>query len=138
MIQQRFWLVLSLMVLCGCGQKGIPRAEVEGTVTFESKPIADGVILFVPIPGIQGAPVQLNIKDGHFSSKTDEKDRRGIVIGENDVQIMAMIETGKKVRAPDGNLIDETVQSIPARFNEETELRREVKPGTNKFDFHLE
>jgi hypothetical protein len=28
-------------------------------------------------------------------------------------------------------------QAIPARYNNQTELRREVKPGENVFDFDL-
>lgn len=138
MMQKKLWLILGMMVFCGCGQKDVPRADVEGSVTFEKKPISEGVILFIPIPGVQGAPVQLDIKDGHYSSKADKNDRRGVVIGQNDVQIMMVAGTGKKVRSPDGDLIDETVQSIPVRFNEQTELRRDIKRGVNELNFDLE
>jgi len=124
-------------LLWGCGPQGPARAHVEGIVTWEEKPIASGFIQFIPIPGVPGAPVQLNIKNGRYSSKEDAVDSRGVIVGENDVQIFAMLPTGKKVRSPDGDLIDEVKDSIPKKYNEETELRRDVKAGLNPFDFNL-
>jgi hypothetical protein len=45
-----------------------------------------------------------------------------------------------KMRDPGGSgqLIDRYVESVPARYNEESELEFTVKPGRNVADFALE
>lgn len=138
-MKKRLSLLLSLcLILAGCGNRGIPRGHVEGAISHRGEAIEEGFILFVPIPGVEGAPVQLKIKGGRYSSAKDDVDTRGVVIGDNDVEIVAMKATGKRVRAPDGTEIDEMIPAIPEKYNAKTELRRTVKAGKNQFDFNLE
>ncbi len=137
---QRSWLIVALgaLALCGCGKSNeAPRAIVEGTVTFQSQPVEDGAITFAPIQGLNGAAVQLKIKDGKFSTATDANDKRGIVIGQNDVEIIAYKKSGKKIKDPDNNLTDEIIQFIPEKYNSKTSLRQEIKAGKNELVFDL-
>lgn len=136
----RTLLALSLLSLLGAGCGGgsdVPRADVEGTVTFQGTPIEEGFIQFIPVEGVNGALVQLNIKDGKYSSRSDSIDSRGVVIGQNDIQIMAMKKTGKQVKNPMNEMEDEVIQYIPTEYNSETTLREDVKQGNNHFDFDL-
>ena len=130
--------VCSFFFLSGCSSKEkIPRATVSGTVSFEGEPIKEGSIIFVPVVGVQGAPVQLEIRDGKYSSSADPKDSRGVVIGSNDVQIFSTKSTGKMVKNPLNELVPEIVQAIPVKFNEQTELNREIKAGAQELNFDL-
>ena len=128
----------SAIVLCGCGKSNeAPRTVVEGTVTFQSQPIENGAITFAPIQGLNGAAVQLKIQDGKFSTATDANDKRGIVIGQNDVEIIAYKKTGKQIKDPDNNLSDEIIQFIPEKYNTKTTLRQEITAGKNELVFDL-
>ncbi|WP_437190850.1 hypothetical protein [Planctomicrobium sp. SH527] len=130
-------IILS-MSLAGCGSgETIPRATINGSVTFDGAPVNEGVIMFIPVVGVKGAPVQLNIKDGTYNSATDSGDKRGVVIGKNDVRIMATRPSGKKVKSPDNEMMDEIVQYIPAKYNEKTELQLEIKAGAQEHNFEL-
>ena len=127
-----------LALNAGCGKSDpIPRAIVTGSVTFEGEPVVDGEILFVPAAGVNGAPVQLAIKDGRYSSARDEVDSRGIVIGSNEVKIYSMKLTGRKVKSLLGEETDEQIQMIPAKYNEATELQREITSGKQELNFDL-
>ncbi len=139
-LSSRPFLVVSLLslIVAGCGGAlGVPRADVEGTVTFQGTPIEAGFIQFIPAEGVHGASVQLNIQDGRYSSRSDSIDSRGVVIGQNDVQIMATKKTGKQVKNPMNEMEDEVIQFIPAEYNSETTLHADVKRGNNHFDFDL-
>lgn len=125
--------------LSGCGRgDGVHRAVVEGTVTYQGEPIAKGIIVFAPVAGVTGNAVQLIIKDGKFSSSQDAVDSRGIAIGKNDVQITGFRKTGKQIQAPDNSMEEEEVQYIPKKYNENSELQKEIKTGKNEFEFNLD
>jgi hypothetical protein len=48
-----------------------------------------------------------------------------------------VVGTKKIYDTPDSPVMPITVEALPARYNEETELKIDVKPGTNTQDFHL-
>ena len=57
------WIVL---LLIGCGQRG-DRQRLEGTVTLDGAPLAEGQITFVPQPGTKGPTAGGQIAEGYFS-----------------------------------------------------------------------
>jgi len=124
------------LLLAGCGGDGIPRAAVQGTVTYEGEPVESGVIMFI---SETVAPIALKITDGHYDSESDVNDRRGAVIGHCTVQIFANRKTGKMYTdVMTGDKMEETKQFLPAKFNERTELTADIEPGQQTIDFHLE
>ncbi|SFH69501.1 hypothetical protein [Planctomicrobium piriforme] len=130
--------LLGLAVTWGCGSKeSIPRSAVSGQVTFEGQPLEAGVILFVPGTGVKGAPVHLSIQAGKYDSASDPADRRGVVTGNNQIQILAMKKTGKKIKNPDNRMEEEVLQYIPARYNIQTELSQVIQPGKQELNFDL-
>lgn len=129
-------LVLSCVLLAGCGGDGIPRAAVQGTVTYDGEPVESGVIMFIPETV---APVALKITAGQYDTDSDVNDRRGAVIGHCSVQIFANRPTGKiYTDVMTGEKMEETKQFVPAKYNERTELTAEVEAGQQTIDFHLD
>ncbi len=122
-----------IIPLSGCGGDA-NRSGVQGTVTLDGAPLPEGTIQFVPAPGVSGPPVQMQIQNGKFASEAVTKP----AIGTNLVQITAMKKSGKKVKSIMGEESDEVIQYLPAKYNEFTELRAEIKSGSNQLDFPLQ
>jgi hypothetical protein len=115
--------VLLVISFAGCAKTGAELAPVTGRVTLDGKPLEKADILFQP--------------DGSkppSSGRTDAEGRyqlaykRGVMggtVGSNTVRI---------------NISPEVVANppnIPARYNSESELKKEVKSGQNEFNFDL-
>ncbi len=76
------------------------------------------------------------IRDGRYSISAGQ----GPVVGLNRIEIHAQRKTGKNIPAAladPGEMMDETGEAIPDRYNTKSTLQREVKPGRNVFDFEL-
>lgn len=128
---------LVLLMLTGCGGPGgPPRGAVEGEVTLDGTAIEQGSINFLPTGGTQGPATGASITNGRYSLSASE----GPVVGRNRVEICAPHKTGRKVLAPLGNpgeMTDEVVELFPAKYNTQSTLQRDVKPGDNTLDFKL-
>jgi len=122
------------LVLSGCG--GSDLGSVSGTVTLDGNPLAGAQVMFMPVGG-----------GGVSTGETDSAGKytlicadgsQGAVIGAHTVSIELIEEedTG------DGTGEDESEASgeglVPARYNEETELKADVQAGSNTFNFDLE
>jgi len=107
---------------------------VKGTVTFDGKPVDNGMALFVPESGVEGPPVPVTIVDGKFEVPASA----GPTVGRNGVQITATKKTGKIITFQ-GEQNEEIVQYIPARYNEQTDLKVTVSvdEAENQFEFPL-
>jgi len=123
--------MLALLGLCGCGgaDKSGHRAAVKGTVTLDGKPLARGAIKFSPLEGTSGVVTGTPIEDGHF----DLPEEIGAAVGWNRVEITAMKKTGKMVPDPfsPGTKVEMETSAVAARFNTDSTLKLEVKPGVN-------
>jgi hypothetical protein len=74
------------------------------------------------------------IHDGRY--ELDSK--HGPYPGHYRVEIYWNKKTGRKIASPSGKAFkEETKQAIPAKYNEKTGLKAEVKPGRNTLDFDL-
>lgn len=124
-----FGLVVLLLTATGCGDGG-NTALVTGTVTLDGQPVQAGMLLFVPIDG-QSPTAGGEIKDGYYSARVPITTMR--------VSISAprVVGTKKIYDTPDSPEMPITEEALPARYNEETELKIEVKRGTNQRDFEL-
>jgi hypothetical protein len=118
-----FWLLLVGLVAHGCRKSGPELAPVSGRVTLAGKPLENADVVFQPD----------NAKSPAFG-RTDSEGRyelaykrgvKGGPVGQNTVRIRVSREL---VRNP---------PQIAARFNSQSELRREVKAGQNEFDFDV-
>jgi len=131
---------IALLLFCwGCGgSDGPPRSSVKGKVTLDGVEIADGTITFFPASGTKGPTSGTSISAGRYSIAAD----RGPLAGRYRVEIHGPRKTGRQVAAPGpvGNpkaLVDEIVETVPKRYNLQSTLEAEVKPGRNDLDFVL-
>jgi hypothetical protein len=128
-------LGFSLFVpLAGCSRSA-GRQSLEGTVTLDGAPLAEGSILFLPQRDTTSPTCGGKISQGQFSILPKD----GAACGTFRVQITAVRTTGRRVTRPqDGQQMDETEQFIPARYNQSSELTATVgDTGCNRFEFAL-
>ncbi|MFO0822580.1 MAG: hypothetical protein U0792_05575, partial [Gemmataceae bacterium] len=122
--------VCSLVVVLGCGG-GADTGEVSGSVKFDGKPVEEGSISFIALEG--NAPTAGGvIKGGKYTATK-------VPVGAAKVSISAVKVVGKKKAydTPDSKEIDITEPLLPAKYNTASELRFDVKPGTQTKDFDL-
>ena len=124
---------LGLLLLAACsGSDG--RQGVEGMVSLDGQPLNSGLICFRPMSGTGGPSAGCPIEEGRFVIAAD----KGIFMGKFRVEITARRKTGRKVKEPMGNIVDETVEAIPTCYNRQSTLTAEVKAGgPNQFEFAL-
>jgi hypothetical protein len=122
-------LAFATLVTIGCGPK---RPVVEGLVTLDGLPITAGAIRLVPTDG-KGPTAGGGITAGRYRVET--------TAGPKKVSINFAQKDGTKVLDPEamgsGRMIDRYIESVPGRYNTETELEITLKPGLNTHDFTL-
>ena len=103
-----------LLFVAGCGEDGPKLVPVEGTVTWNGKPLAGAFVRFQPVD-LSGAPSYGETdEDGHYVLKFTQK-RDGAMPGMHTVSI----ETKNK--------LTKTAELLPPEYNEKSTLQREVK-----------
>jgi hypothetical protein len=118
-----FWLLLLGLLISGCRKSGPELAPVSGRVTLNGKPLENADIVFQPDNGKSPALGRTDA-EGRYELAY----KRGVTggpVGQNLVQIRVSREL---VHNP---------PRIAARFNSQSDLRREVKAGQNEFDFDV-
>jgi hypothetical protein len=117
-----------LLLACGilgCGASGPPTYAVSGTVTFNGAAIDEGSIVFDPADG-QGPSAMGGIRAGTFTAD--------VTAGEKILRINAVRTSDEKDQY--GERVTESY--IPARFNQESDIRRTVTAGEpNRFELEL-
>ena len=122
---------MMLAVFGGCGTTGPELVPVSGRVTLDGQPLPGARIMFQP--EATGSPSYGSTdRDGRYELGY-KRGVQGAMIGWHIVRIQldapGQAANGKSNRRP---------KSLPARYNTKSELRVEVKPGTqNDLDFDL-
>ena len=113
--------LVTLLALAGCGDNS-GLVEVKGKITLDGTPVEKGAITFIPVDG-KTRTAGSEIKEGKYLAR--------VAPGTMKVSISAPKVIGKKplYDVPNSRERDVTEEVLPARYNEETELRLEVKPG---------
>jgi hypothetical protein len=125
---------VALLLAIGCGEPAAKPVPVEGTITFEGQPVADGEVYF-KTAGL--VPEVLPVRDGRFEG--------AVMPGTRRVEVYAYQVHAPPVKPADqapAGAGDETapgrVNVMPAKFNEGSTLTAEVTAsGPNTFTFHL-
>ena len=129
---------VAVAVLAGCGDSGPKRYGVKGTVSYKGKPIENGLISFVQ-PGTEASAGGASITDGKY----EIPEAVGLPAGEYEVIISVPTGGPPPKGAGDeppgeGAGEKETRETLPAKYNSKTELKREVKAGEqNEINFDL-
>ncbi len=127
--------VLCSSLLPGCSSgNSTGRLALAGSVTFDGQPVDGGSIAFLPEGEAQPTKPGAQIEEGKYHILAE----RGAFAGLYRVEIHWPRKTGRKVPFEDtGIMKDETVDVIPAKFNVQSELKADIKPGATTFDFDL-
>ena len=121
-------MLLGLLSGCGGGDRP-PLADVTGKVTFDGQPLSGARVIFEPE---EGRPSYgMTDTNGEFTLEY-MTEVPGAKIGPHTVRIRAAVADANDPEAP---LPQET---IPARYNQNSTLKEEVKDDDNHFEFTLE
>lgn len=117
------------MCFCGC-DAGPELGLVSGTITINGVPVEQATITFTPVDG-QSAFARTDANG--FYELQFSGGKRGTLLGENYISI----ETGHFGTDERGELV-EYPEQLPSKYNSESEIVREVKAGSQVFDFAIE
>ena len=121
----------ALLAAAGCGSGHVP---LTGEVSYDGQPIDEGTITFVsPTEDDAAGKPSARIEGGKYKFDKDT----GPAPGKYKVQITWLKKSGQKVSTGDGEVRDDKVNVLPAKFNTQTTLKAEVKSGSPKMDFPL-
>ncbi len=147
-------LACSLAACCllaaGC-EGGPALGTVTGQVTMDGEPLADAMVTFVPE---EGGVASTGLTDENGEYQLTYLERRGAVLGRHTVRVtstqaQAGAATGEirsdspeylEMMAGGGDYAAQSLsvqETIPARYNTDSELVREVTSGRNVIDLEL-
>jgi hypothetical protein len=133
-MSKRFLLLVGIGLTLGCG--GSRYAPVSGTVTLDGKALPNVVVTFQPIgdgqlnPG-PGSSARTNDR-GEFSLTVIGGTEHGAVVGWHQVQILPTVEGADD----DKRKTPPKLKLLP-KYNAQSTLKFEVKPGQNTANFDL-
>ncbi|OWK40888.1 hypothetical protein [Fimbriiglobus ruber] len=115
--------------LAGCGGPGT--GDVSGTVAYDGKPVDLGSITFIPADG-NGPTTGGTITGGKYAVAN-------VPTGAAKVRINGAKVTGKKKMydGPDSPVVTTSTEMLPAKYHDATELKFDVKAGSQTKDFDL-
>jgi hypothetical protein len=116
-------LILLMSSIAGCGSSGPQIAPVHGRITLDHQPLAKAEVVFQP-DGSQRASVATTDADGRYVLLY-KRGQAGAIVGHHSVSVRVSPEV---VQDP---------PIIAARFNSNTQLSADVKPGDNEFSFNV-
>ena len=110
--------------IAGCG--GVDRpdlAPVRGKVTLDGRPLPDARLEFQPVGPWR---TSMGVTDARGEYELSYiRDEKGAAVGGHRVRITTV---GRTEAEP---------EIVPAKYNEQTQLEREVTAGRNRIDFKL-
>lgn len=119
-----------LASILGCGRSDM--GSVTGKVTLDGQPLPDAFLEFAPT-GDKGSPSSGRTDAAGEYELMFSRDTSGAFIGPNRVRI-----TTREITTDERQREVWLPEKVPARYNAQTELTREVQPGANRFDFELQ
>jgi hypothetical protein len=128
-------LVVSSLLLAGCGGGDGGRATVKGTVTLNGTPIQDGAINLIPTDS-ELRRVGGQITKGAYELSGEQS---GPLPGSYRVEIYGFEPIGAPAAGESGDADAEsaTRQVVPAQFNTESDLTLEVDSSEVEKNFDL-
>ena len=123
-------LLLTMAVGCGGGATGPELFPVEGTVTMDGQPLANAWVVFYPESKDRPSKGTTDA-NGHYTLQWASSGA-GAVAGKHKV----FIGTKQDVDA-EGNEVPDAKETVPAKYNDETELSAQVDGSESTFNFDL-
>ena len=111
--------------LSGCSRSEFELGIVTGRVTYDGEPLARANVVFQPDGAVGTTSVGFTNDAGEYQL-VFSRTAKGAIVGGHEViiNVWPTEENPKPIK-------------VPTRYNTATELKAEVKPGKNRFDFEL-
>ncbi len=121
-------VLVAVILMAGCGKP--TNGVVTGTITVDGAPAKSGSIAFFPV-NRKSSTAGAEIVDGQYTAN--------VPLGTAKVEIRVPKVVGQKklYDTPDSPVQKILAESLPPKFNDETELTLDVEPGENLRDFPL-
>lgn len=123
---------LCLTVLSGCGGGRSDLGQVQGVVLLDGQALPDATVVFQPDAAGPASFGRTNA-EGRYTMLYDHG-TRGAVIGMHTVKITTFQEGDRDADPP----LVAAPERLPDRYHRASELREEVRSGTNRIDFELQ
>jgi hypothetical protein len=121
-------MLLAVWILgCGAGKPSYPSARLEGSVTVDEKPIAEGSLQFLPQNAGRVPVTAASIVDGRYVAEAVPR-------GQMRVLVSATKQTGKMIKEHDSTR-PQVVNLIPAKYRSGIPI--DVTGDNPKLDFAL-
>lgn len=127
------WGICCLVLLAGCGGDPMGRQAVSGTVKFRGQLLDQGRIEFHP-PENKGTMSGAVIQNGRYDIPRD----KGLTPATYEVRIYSYDEKSAKAGGIPGEAGLGFKERIPKKYNAESTLKADVKPGNTTFDFSVD
>ncbi len=123
-----------IFAFAGCSGSGPQIGYVEGIVTLDGDPLPEAFVFFRHDDGGRNSQAVTD-EQGRFELNYNASEA-GAIVGSNTVRISTFVEPNF---TDAGNLIPGTgkPELVPARYNKQSELKVEVEPRGNHFEFEL-
>ena len=123
--------MLLAAALLGCsGGSPSDRGDVQGRVIVDGQPVQSGAIVFTPVDGAS-ATAGGKIADGKYDVTAP------LGLCKIAIRVPKVVGEKKLYDTPNSPVRTVTDETLPARFNDETELTYDVQPGSQEHDFEL-
>jgi hypothetical protein len=122
---------IAIFVCAGCSKGDVELATVQGRVTMDGRPLPRAAVMVAPLAGKGGPAFAVTDEEGQYEI-TYTHDREGAVVGECIVRIRTGFQSfddeQKGIARP---------ETVPAKYNLNSELKVNVQPGGGPYDFDL-
>jgi hypothetical protein len=118
------WIGVLLALTAGCSEKHPKLVSVEGRVTLNGQPVVGALVGFQPDDPMGSPSYGETDEDGYYVLKFNPQ-REGAMLGMHSVSITTENENTRQA------------ETLPAKYHQGREVKREVLDGKNVFDFSI-
>jgi hypothetical protein len=121
-------MLVGVLLVAGCEEP--TTGTVIGSVTVDGAPAKNGSIAFFPMDG-KASTAGAEIVDGQYTAE--------VAFGQSKVEIRVPKVVGERklYDAPNSPMKSVLAETLPAKYNDASELTLDVQPGENRKDFAL-
>jgi hypothetical protein len=124
------WLtvLVAVVFIAGCAEPTV--GVVTGAVTVDGSPAKSGSIAFFPMNG-KSSTAGAEIVEGQYTAEV------ALGVCKVEIRVPKVVGEKKLYDTPNSPIKQILAESLPAKYNDETELTLDVRPGEHQQDFAL-
>ena len=127
-VPARMTMLLAALLLAGCAKSNI--GVVAGTVSVDGTLAKNGSIAFFPT-NRKSSTAGAEIVDGRYSAKVP------LGLAKVEIRVPKVVGQKKLYDKPDSPVKQVLAESLPRKFNDDTELKLDVQAGNNLQNYEL-